>query len=188
MRRKEKKGQKERKKREANACTHTHIHIAFIHFFSFTDKHTHIFSLSFLPLTVHVMKNRRAKLHKSKKTLSHRNLIDSICCLLNRTNKNWRQCLYWIRYQMQVSFDMNDHHWRRKYFFFYFSCSPSSTSDHASIQVSALFFFFLFIKYSFFCLVCSSLSWMSRFDAYSYSTLIHWTSFTSFTDDSSMNT
>lgn len=106
--RRKRKGKK--KEREANA--RTHIHIAFIHFFFFTDKrtHTHTRSLSLFLLWHYTSwKIDEQNFIKVRKFLSFRNTIISICLLLNRTNENWRKCLYWIRYQMQVSFNINPH-------------------------------------------------------------------------------
>jgi hypothetical protein len=105
----ERKERARKKKKKKEKRTHTHAHT--LHSFLLLlhwQTHTHTRSLSFPSLTLYVMKNRRAKLHKSKKFLSFTSVIISICLLLNRTNKNWRKCLYWIRYQMQVRFDIND--------------------------------------------------------------------------------
>jgi hypothetical protein len=100
------------------------------------------------------MKNRRVKLHKSKKLLSSINIIHSICFIFNRTNKKWRKCIYWIRYKMQVISLYIIQQKRKKIFFFLFLVAH----NHLLVVIMHLFkyvLFFFFVIYSIF--FCSSL-------------------------------
>ncbi len=141
----EKERAKRKKEKQTHAYTYTYTHIAFIHSFLLLHWQTHTHTLSpSSSLTGYVMKNKRAKLHKSKKFLSLINMIHSICYLFIRTDKKRRKYLYWIRYQMQVSFYIIKQD-KKNWIFFFFSCPQASMSDHAAIQVCALCFLWYFI-------------------------------------------
>jgi hypothetical protein len=125
------------------------------------------------------MKNRRVKLHKSKKLLS--SIIPSVSYWIEQT-KNEENIYIELDTKCRWVF-ISSNITKGIFLLSVVVHNPLLVITHLFKYV--LFrFFLLFIQYSF--VVCSSLSWMSRFNAYSYSSFIYWTSFTPFIDDTSM--